>query len=90
MLPSVLKEYTSIIKKPQRGNEGEKITWTNDQIEHEPVDNVLPIGGLIGEARTANTEILAWDLFITSDIIVRIVTHTNSKIMKKIAEIASP
>ena len=35
---------------------------------------------LVGKATLVTTELMAWELFITQDIIDKIVTHTNEKI----------
>ena len=44
---------------------------------------------MLGEARSVNSQLMAWELFITSSMINDIVSHTNSKIQSIISKIPS-
>jgi len=90
VLPNVRKEYEVIVEKPKRKTDKSKsIIWTNKE-DRSAEKNTLPIAAhLLGDARTATSEINAWDLSITPDMIDDIVTLTNIKIQSIIAEITS-
>ena len=89
VVPGELREYKSIVEKPRRKTDvGKSITWTN-RLEGRPTANVsTAVGCLIGDALSVNTEEMAWDLFMTSDMISKILHHTNQKIESIIAEIS--
>ena len=89
-LPEQLQEYKITVEKRRRKTDvGKFITWTNNHIASRPTANVSSATEcLIGDARSVNSEEMAWDLFITPDMISNIVHHSNQKIERIIAEIS--
>ena len=89
-LPRQVTEYKCILEKPKRKSDaGKSVTWINQRVLGSTTDVTPAEGCLLGEARSVNSELMAWDLFITSAMINDIVTHTNNKIQSIINNISS-
>ncbi len=68
-------EYQITVEKPLKKSDVE------NSMEGGPTVNIsVVVERLMGDGRSVNSEEMAWDLFITSDMISNIVHHTNQKI----------
>ena len=65
-LPLESREYTCLLEKPRgRKSLGRSITWTNDNEALINENLSLTEGHLLAEARSVDTELKSWELFIS-------------------------
>ncbi|XP_066964005.1 piggyBac transposable element-derived protein 4-like [Macrobrachium rosenbergii] len=90
-LPAETKEYTAVVEKPKhKVDDGKKITWINKRPpsnENEQTGNIPTTGGVVGEAKEADTPLKAWALFVSNNIIDTIVLNTNEKIRQRLGQL---
>jgi hypothetical protein len=90
-LPEELSTYDCVMIKKTKKVPAKILTWTNQAPVHtgrQGMENIMRTeGGLLENARAANTPTQAWNLFISNAIIDIIVENTNTKIDKKLSEL---
>lgn len=88
ILPHQPVEYKGYLEKPKKkSNAGKSITWTNQCLGS--LSEITPIEGCLSEAaESVNSELMAWELFITPSMVDDIVKYTNSKIGSMVNELS--